>query len=34
MKFYSVNICNFRIQYRVDLVQTANKGYGVSSFFV
>ena len=27
MNFYSMNICNFRTQYCMDLVQTANKGY-------
>jgi len=29
MNFYSMNICNFRTQqaYRLDLTQTANKGY-------
>ena len=27
MNFYSMNICNFRTQYGVNLAQTANKGY-------
>jgi len=29
MNFYSMNICNFRTQkaYRIDLAQTASKGY-------
>jgi len=27
MNFYSVNICNFRTPYGMDLAQTANKGY-------
>jgi len=27
MNFYSMNICNFRTQYRMDLAQAANKGY-------
>ena len=27
MYFYSMNICNFRTQYSMDLAQTANKGY-------
>jgi len=27
MNFYSMNICNFRTQYCMDLAQTANKGY-------
>jgi len=26
MNFYSVNICNFRTQYGMDLAQTASKG--------
>ena len=35
MNFYSMNIWNFRTQYRMDLAQIANKGYGgISSFFV
>jgi len=27
MNFYSMNICNFRTQCRVDLAQNANRGY-------
>jgi len=27
MNFYSMHICNFRSQYGMSLVQTANKGY-------
>ena len=27
MSFYSINICNFRTQYGMDLAQTANKAY-------
>jgi len=27
MNFYSMNICNFRTQYHIDLAQTANKSY-------
>jgi len=27
MNFYSMNICNFRTQYGMDLAHTANKGY-------
>jgi len=27
MNFYSMNICNFRTQYRLDLAQTASKAY-------
>ena len=27
MNFYSMNICNFRTQYHMDLAQTANKSY-------
>jgi len=27
MNFYSINVCSFRTQYRMDLAQTDNKGY-------
>jgi len=27
MNFYSMNICNFRTKYGMDLAQTAGKGY-------